>query len=127
MKKAYKYPHILIIDDSGADNLHLRNLIISLNQLRHFTVFENAVLAFNYLRRNDPEFPDLIFIGLFMPGMGGFQFIERFNREFTQETKFIITTASQNSSYIKMASNFSNVINYFIKPVCKPDLINIGL
>jgi two-component SAPR family response regulator len=122
MDLTYNYQHVLIIDDDRRDVLLLKEIIQSLNYADHISTFENSVTAFNFLRKCEANFPDLIFIDLSMPGIGGFRFIERFEREFTHPTKFIIVSASDDPSDIKTSSGYSNIINYFIKPINKMDL-----
>jgi two-component SAPR family response regulator len=121
----YRYQHVLIIDDSKMDILFLKEIIQSLQYAEFITTFENPVNALNFLKRCEEKLPDLIFIDLSMPGIGGFEFIERFRREFSKKTRFIITTSSDDPYDIKASSMYDNIIHYFIKPVCKLDLINI--
>lgn len=118
----YNYNHALIIDDNKMDMLMLKEVITSLNFAEHITAFENAVAAYNFLRKCEQNFPDVIFIDLSMPGIGGFRFIERFEREFPHPTKFIIVSSSNDPSDIKASSKYSNIISYFIKPINKIDL-----
>jgi two-component SAPR family response regulator len=126
MNTSINYNHILIIDDSRLDSLLLREIIESLNYSKQLSNFENPISAFNFLKKCTENFPDLIFIDLSMPGINGFQFIERFKREFSNPTKFIIVSSSNDSEDIKMSSKYDNVINYFIKPVNKVDLSTIA-
>jgi len=121
----YRYQHVVIIDDSKMDILCLKELINSLSYAEHITTFENPVNAFNFLKRCGSALPDMIFIDLNMPGIGGFQFIERFRREFTQNTPFVVITSSDDPSDMQASSLYENIIHYFMKPVCKLDLINI--
>lgn len=123
----YKYRHALIIDDSKMDILFLKEILSSTNYASRISTFENPTVAFNFLKKCEklPEliFPDIIFIDLYMPGMSGFKFIESCSNEFNEPLRFIIVSSSSQSADLKKSNDYPNVLQYFIKPINKSDLL----
>lgn len=126
---SYRHHHALIIDDNKMDILLLKEILTGINFAKKITSFESPTTAFNFLMKceklPDLIFPDIIFVDLIMPGMSGFKFIETCTKEFTHSLNFIIVSSSSNPSDIKKSSTYSNVRNYFVKPVKKLDLSNL--
>jgi two-component SAPR family response regulator len=113
----------MIIDDNEMDLLFLKETLKTMCFSREITTFENPFNALNLLKQSTLTMPDLVFVDVNMPGINGFQFIARFKQSFSGNTKFILVSASDDAANIHTATQSEDIINYFIKPVSKIDLI----
>ena len=80
---------------------------------------EEAITYINNITKEE-KIPQLIFLDLNMPIMGGWEFLDLFNASdyFSQNnTKVIILTSTIDPEDIKKAKSYPNVIEFFSKPI----------
>lgn len=88
---------------------------------------EDALLYFDTLKQNnsDSEFkkhPQLIFLDLNMPVMGGWEFLDSFGTEKYSDynkTKIIILSSTINPEDIEKSKKYPMVIDFLSKPISK--------
>lgn len=113
-----KLPNILVVDD---DNELLENLI-DLLELSNFRV-HGVASAFEGLKYAINEKPDLVISDIYMPGMDGYEFIEKL-REYhlTKDIPIILLTAKRFKTEEDSIA-LSSKITYMIKPFHNSELI----
>lgn len=68
----------------------------------------------------DSVYPELVFLDLNMPDMGGWEFLEEFENHFLNQfpqTKIVILTSSMDPEEKKRSERYSFVLDYFPKPL----------
>ncbi len=87
MSSVYAFPAIMLVDDSRIDNLINKKVLERELVASHIIVCTSGVEALDHLRRIDvdqitdeAQTPSLIFVDLYMPEMGGRQFLDEFSR-----------------------------------------------
>ena len=104
--------NILLVDDEYISNFINKKIIEYIDASIHTIAFNNPEEAFfklPYIK------PDLIFLDISMPGMNGWDFLDRMAAE-EIDYKVIILTSSVNSFDRRMAKKYMNVIGYIEKP-----------
>ncbi|UII32752.1 response regulator [Fulvivirga ulvae] len=114
---------ILLIDDNVHDNfIHTRtiNKIPAAKEVKTVTTGEEALEYLRLSKEHTEKYPvpNLIFLDINMPGMNGFDFLERARQEGLFENSapilVVMLTSSLNSDDQKMASEqFSHEIKDF--------------
>ncbi|GAA0890828.1 response regulator [Fulvivirga kasyanovii] len=114
---------ILLIDDNVHDNfIHTRtiNKIPAAKQVKTVTTGEEALEYLRFSREQPEQYPvpNLIFLDINMPGMNGFDFLERARQEqfFNNDEPILVVmlTSSLNSDDEKRANEqFSREIKEF--------------
>ncbi|PJJ07159.1 CheY-like chemotaxis protein [Flavobacterium sp. 1] len=80
---------------------------------------EEAITFINAIATEDIK-PQLIFLDLNMPVMGGWEFLDLFNNSHyynSNNTKVIILTSTIDPEDIKKSKSYSNVIEFLSKPI----------
>ncbi|ALM08839.1 hypothetical protein SB49_14315 [Sediminicola sp. YIK13] len=82
---------------------------------------EDALLELSQLLNSGEGFPDVIFLDLVMPGMGGWEFIEEFQKipGLPKKTKIYILSAFTSSKDRNKAKNNSYIAGFFDKPITR--------
>lgn len=87
MSSVYTFPALMLVDDSRIDNLINKKVLEREMVATHVIVCTSGVEALDLLRKIDTgqvtdeaEIPSLIFVDLYMPEMGGRQFLDEFSR-----------------------------------------------
>lgn len=82
---------------------------------------EEALLYFNELKQdNEKKVPQLIFLDLNMPIMGGWEFLDSFNNENYSNfnsVKIIILSSTIDPEDLKKAEKYPAVIDFLPKPI----------
>lgn len=122
---------ILLIDDDPDDN-YLHQLVIDESGLfGTVRVVENGQKGLDYLTQTDhPDYvrPDVILLDINMPGMNGFEFLERYgqlDQSLRSKLVLLMLTTSINSADTKRAIQISDVKGYLPKPLTKAMLEKI--
>lgn len=113
---------IIIIDDNPID-LYVASRLIGKNYLsKKLLQFSSAEKALEYLKehQNPKEWPCLMLVDIYMPGMSGFDFMEAyagFPEEMRKNCDTYIVSSSINETDISRANNDNNVVAFQEKPL----------
>lgn len=97
---------------------------------------EEALTYFENLKKNKDKgtiikLPEIIFLDLNMPIMGGWEFLETFSTTnystIFPETKVIVLTSSVDQNDVDMSKNYPKVLHFFSKPITTEMLRTIEL
>jgi CheY-like chemotaxis protein len=87
MSSVHRFPAIMLVDDSRIDNLINKKVLERELVAAHIIACTSGVEALDHLRKIDAgqitdnaQIPSLIFVDLYMPEMGGRQFLNEFSR-----------------------------------------------
>lgn len=128
MKK--KLNCILLVDDDHDDNLYHQIILDEMNIAHRIDVVLNGLDALAYLKNENVEAPEIIFLDLNMPKMNGWEFLEHYkhlNKEQKARVVLVILTTSANPDHIKKAKEIEEVTGFETKPLTKQmlhDLLN---
>ncbi|WP_226036084.1 response regulator transcription factor [Aquibacillus saliphilus] len=113
-----KQLRILIVEDEIAVRRSLKGKIRRYEQC-NFEIEEakNAEAAYEQLKK---DIPDLIFLDMKMPGMGGMAFLEILRVEYPK-VKVIVLSGYSDFQYVQKALQ-CGAMDYLLKPVIKEDL-----
>jgi CheY-like chemotaxis protein len=107
---------ILLIDDDPAANYLSKELLISLNVAKEIEVAENCLRALELIKSS--SCPDVILLDIKMPGIDGFDLLERLKGlNLKKKIKVYMLTSSLRSEDKLKAFGFRAVIDYFEKPL----------
>lgn len=103
-----------LIDDNEVD-LFVQSKFIQLSQFAsQIITYQSAKEALQALATGQP--PDVIFLDLNMPGMGGFDFLDQLKTR-PVRPDVIILTSSNNQSDRERARAYGNVLDFVTKPL----------
>lgn len=109
---------ILIVEDEAAVRRSLKGKISKYNESCY--VIEEAKNAEQAHEMIKLSLPDLIFLDMKMPGMGGMAFLEILNAEYPS-VKVIILSGFSDFEYVKKGLK-CGAIDYLLKPIIKEEL-----
>lgn len=123
-------PIVLIIDDDMVSQYATRYVVSQCENkaLIHISdSAEEALLQLSQLLASGKGFPDVILLDLVMPGMGGWAFIERFQKmsDQTKDTKIYVLSAFTSSKDRMRAKNNSFIAGFFDKPISRNNVDSI--
>lgn len=101
---------ILLIDDNEADNFLHKRLINKMNCAEEVLAIQSGKEALDFLNSETEKHytPDLIFLDINMPGMNGWEFLEKYTKlHESLQAKIIVvmlTTSLNNDDYDKAKS-----------------------
>ena len=102
----------MLIDDSTTNNILYESILV--DEGYNVVVFEDAQKAIGRLQN---EIPDLIMLDLMMPGMDGFNFLEKKNDiKKAKNIPVVMLTARTEKDSENKAYNLG-VVEYLTKPV----------
>lgn len=119
---------VLLIDDSEFDNLFHERVIRKSDLVENVIIKTSGTEALEYLKENhrlNRACPDIIFLDINMPGMNGWEFIEKYQQlEEQSKSKVVLVmlTTSDNPRDINKAQEYPAISDYKIKPLSKPIL-----
>ncbi|WMJ73298.1 response regulator [Cytophagaceae bacterium ABcell3] len=127
-----KHKHVIVIDDSQMDILLIKMIFESINYTEKLTIFQQAEEALDYFKEINPgkdqeKLPDIVFLDICMPGITGFEFLDKFNdlpEDIVKKTKFLIVSSSEDLSDMERSTKYPNVKGYMVKPLKKQQLLN---
>lgn len=114
----------MIVDDDMVSQFSTRYVVSQCEKDALIYVSDNAeeaLMKLSQLLLNNEGFPDVIFLDLVMPGMGGWEFIEKFQKISgrTKKTKIYILSAFTSSKDRNKAKNNSFIAGFFDKPITR--------
>ena len=116
---------VMSIDDESFDQLLYKRIIERSGLVQNFITFQMAEDALSYLRSEECEEIDVIFLDINMPGMNGFEFLERVASEFGTAFPAIIVvmlTTSLDPEDESRARSFEMVKGFLNKPLTVDEL-----
>jgi CheY-like chemotaxis protein len=119
MKRPEKFTpinKILLVDDDAAANYLSKELLLSLNVAKEVETAENCLRALELVKQSNS--PDVILLDIKMPGIDGFDFLERLKSlSLNKNVKVYMLTSSLRAEDKLKAFAFRAVIDYFEKPL----------
>lgn len=107
---------ILLVDDDATANYLSKELLESLHAAKEIEIAENCLRALELIRRADCA--DVIFLDIKMPGIDGFDFLERLKTiAQAKKVKVIMLTSSLRPEDKLRAFSYKSVIEYLEKPL----------
>lgn len=125
--KPYKFSTALIIDDSEMDIMLNKMILQNTNFAEKVLSADSACSALQLLQQ-EADFPEVIFLDINMPGMDGFEFLEKFEslpNDRRKGCKIAIISSSEDLEDIEKAKEFTSVIKYLVKPLEMDELKKI--
>ncbi|WEK37227.1 MAG: response regulator [Candidatus Pseudobacter hemicellulosilyticus] len=110
---------ILLIDDDDPTNFLNRHVLERVNCTDRIQVVQSGQEALEYLSSNANR-PDLIFLDINMPGMDGWEFLEKYrmlHRPGSNNSIMVMLTTSLNPDDAQRANNIPEVDGYENKPL----------
>jgi len=117
--------HIVLIEDNETTSFLNNRLLSRLGVARKVSSFSKAEEALTFLwdaaagPAEAQPVPDLVFVDLKMPGMSGFDFLERYSQlpaEVQQRTVVAVLTTSMHGADTARVAQYPNV-EYLTKPL----------
>jgi response regulator of citrate/malate metabolism len=121
---------ILLVEDNFMTNLFNEKMLENLCVADHIVTAENGEEALKYLQgcvRNH-TYPELVLVDIFMPGMSGWAFLEKFNQlKFDEDQKpaIVVLTHSHDAGNFDHALAIPGVIGYLNKPLTESDVMEL--
>jgi CheY-like chemotaxis protein len=126
MKK--KLNCILLVDDDHEDCFFHQIVINKMNIAESIAIAKNGIEALEFLKKDNPVIPELIFLDINMPKMNGWEFLEHY-KHLDKERKARITimmlTTSANPDDVRKAQEMEDVTGYKTKPLSVEMLTDI--
>jgi CheY-like chemotaxis protein len=123
-----KLKAIMLIDDNRHDNIFHERAIKKADVTNNIVIMKKADEALEYLASidpSDPGYPELIFLDINMPGMNGWEFLDKFKGLDTSKRPPIIVmlTTSTNPDDEAKAYESGLVYDFRCKPLSK-EMVN---
>ena len=112
---------IIIVDDNEADQYLTNDAIEEYREdIKVFQVYDGQEAL--TMLASLPQAPDLLFLDINMPGMGGFEFLEEYQRVSTSPSPVVMLTSSEQQRDRERCLNYPFVKHYMCKPLSANDI-----
>lgn len=112
---------IMLVDDQKMANF-INKKLIEITGLA--TVVVDYTLPEKALQELENQKPDLIFLDLNMPVINGWKFLDHLNKK-SYQTRVVIVTSSTSEIDKQKARNYTQVIDFLIKPLTKDTILSL--
>ncbi|HTI58808.1 response regulator [Mucilaginibacter sp.] len=122
------YKTCFLIDDNYIDNFVTRRILESSNFAETVVVSQSATEAIESLR-SGKVVPDVIFLDIRMPMMGGFEFLQEYDKidiENKKEIRIFMLSSSLDPTDLKKSVNNKYITNFIHKPLTQKALDEIA-
>ncbi len=109
---------ILVVDDSSVNNFLLENVLEEKGY--HLQVAYNGKEALVFISE-DP--PDIILLDIMMPGIDGFEILDKLSQEESKQKIPVIMVTSKNEDTDKERAFKSGAVEYIVKPIDIEELL----
>lgn len=126
MKK--KLECILLVDDNHEDCFFHKIVIKKMDITNCIEVARNGLEALDFLKKENPLIPELIFLDINMPKMNGWEFLEQYkylDPKRKARITILLLTTSANPDDIRKAQEMEDVTGYKTKPLSTEMLTEI--
>jgi CheY-like chemotaxis protein len=121
------YKTCLLIDDNYIDNFVTRKILEGGNFAENVVVSQSAADAINLLRSGAVK-PDVIFLDIRMPVMGGFEFLQEYDKldiDNKQAVKIFMLSSSLDPTDLRKSTNNKYITQFIHKPITQKTLDDI--
>jgi CheY-like chemotaxis protein len=121
------YKTCLLIDDNYIDNFVTRRILEGGNFAEEVIVSQSAADAIDSLRAGSVK-PDVIFLDIRMPVMGGFEFLQEYDKleiDGKKTIKIFMLSSSLDPTDLKKSSNNKYITQFIHKPITQKILDDI--
>src|ERR1700761_5092991 len=121
------YKTCLLIDDNYIDNFVTRRILEGGNFAEKVIVSQSAADAIDSLRSGSVK-PDVIFLDIRMPVMGGFEFLQEYDKleiDGKKTIKIFMLSSSLDPTDLKKSSNNKYITQFIHKPLTQKALDEI--
>ena len=121
------YKTCLLIDDNYIDNFVTRRILEGGNFAEKVIVSQSASDAIESLRAGTVK-PDVIFLDIRMPVMGGFEFLQEYDKlkiDNKQAIKIFMLSSSLDPTDLKKSTNNKYITQFIHKPITQKTLDDI--
>lgn len=125
---SHHYKTCLLIDDNYIDNFVTRRILESSNFADQVIVSQSATEAIESLRAGDVT-PDVIFLDIRMPMMGGFEFLQEYDKidvENKKDIKIFMLSSSLDPTDMRKSMNNKYITQFIHKPLTQKALDEIA-
>jgi len=122
------YKTCLLIDDNYIDNFVTRRILESGNFAGQVVVSQSATEAIDSLKNGKVK-PDVIFLDIRMPMMGGFEFLQEYDKldiEDKKSIKIFMLSSSLDPTDLKKSTNNKYITQFIHKPLTQKILDDIS-
>jgi CheY-like chemotaxis protein len=107
---------ILLVDDDATANYLSKELLESLHAAKEIEVAENVLRALKMISQEDC--PDIVFLDIKMPGLDGFDFLDKLKKlTLPKNVKIVLLTSSLRPEDKLRAFSYKAVVDYLEKPL----------
>lgn len=117
---------ILCVDDDAITLMLCKMVIVKSSFSKEIVTATNGEEALNYFKmlknNSSEEIPQMIFLDLNMPVMGGWEFLDCFSKEEFSDfnsTKTIILSSTIDPEDLEKSKKYPMVIDFLSKPISK--------
>jgi CheY-like chemotaxis protein len=121
------YKTCLLIDDNYIDNFVTRRILENGSFAEKVVVSQSATEAINSLKAGLVK-PDVIFLDIRMPMMGGFEFLQEYDKleiEGKSKIKIFMLSSSLDPTDLKKSTNNKYITQFIHKPLTQKTLDDI--
>jgi CheY-like chemotaxis protein len=121
------YKTCLLIDDNYIDNFVTRRILESSNFAEEVIVSQSGIDAINSLRAGE-IIPDVIFLDIRMPNMGGFEFLQEYDKleiDGKKDIKIFMLSSSLDPIDLRKSTNNKYITQFIHKPLTQKTLDDI--
>ena len=122
--------HILLVDDNVHDNFFHERILKKNGFGNNISVATNGYEALDVLLKNNPSvkpLPDLIFLDINMPGMTGWEVLDKLKAASfdVKHSKIFMLSTSSNPDDQRKAAKHESLLGFITKPLTKDHIESI--